>query len=190
MLQKGFSITGDALLTHKGSIGNTAIAGKISTDYIMLTPQVTYYRVKDRTRLIGSYIRHFFDGKRFQSALESLSGGGTRAYVGITEQTELPFILPPLSEQAAIAEALSDADALISRLEQLIAKKRNIKQGAMQELLTGKKRLPGFSGEWEVKKLGEIGTFKKGRGIKKMLFVLMVCLASDMAKYILCTMNI
>lgn len=66
--------------------------------------------------------------------------------------------LPPTkAEQEAIAEALSDADALIESLEQLIAKKRNLKQGAMQELLTGKKRLPGFSGEWEKKLLGVIG---------------------------------
>jgi type I restriction enzyme, S subunit len=65
--------------------------------------------------------------------------------------------LPPTkSEQATIATALSDTDRLISVLEKLIAKKRNIKQGAMQELLTGKRRLPGFSGEWEVKKLGKI----------------------------------
>lgn len=64
--------------------------------------------------------------------------------------------LPPAPEQKAIAEALSDADALIESLERLIAKKRHLKQGAMQELLTGKKRLPGFSGEWEVKALRKI----------------------------------
>ena len=59
--------------------------------------------------------------------------------------------LPPTkAEQGAIAEALSDADALIESLEQLLAKNRQLKQGAMQELLTGKKRLPGFSGKWEV----------------------------------------
>lgn len=56
--------------------------------------------------------------------------------------------LPPLAEQEAIAEALSDGDALIEGLERLIAKKRLIKQGAMQDLLTAKRRLPGFSGEW------------------------------------------
>ncbi|MFV9632018.1 MAG: restriction endonuclease subunit S, partial [Methanosarcinales archaeon] len=56
------------------------------------------------------------------------------------------------------ASALNDVDALITALEQLIAKKRNIKQGAMQQLLTGKKRLPGFSGEWEVKTLENITT--------------------------------
>jgi len=62
-----------------------------------------------------------------------------------------PLTIPPTkAEQEAIAEALSDADVFIESLEQLIAKKRQIKQGAMQELLTGKKRLPGFSGEWSI----------------------------------------
>lgn len=56
--------------------------------------------------------------------------------------------LPPLEEQKLIAEALSDVDSMISSLEKLIAKKKAVNQGAMQELLTGKKRLPGFSGEW------------------------------------------
>lgn len=69
---------------------------------------------------------------------------------------EFPLAVPPIAEQSAIAEVLSDADALIESLEQLLAKKRQIKQGTMQELLTGKKRLPGFGGEWEVKRLGEI----------------------------------
>jgi type I restriction enzyme, S subunit len=75
---------------------------------------------------------------------------------------DFPVACPKLHEQEAIAEALSDADALIESLEQLITKKRQIKQGAMQELLTGKKRLPGFSGEWKVKKLGDLFTFSGG----------------------------
>jgi type I restriction enzyme S subunit len=71
--------------------------------------------------------------------------------------------LPPtLAEQEAIAEALGDADAFIESLEQLITKKRQIKQGAMQELLTGKRKLPGFSGEWEVKLLGDLFDFSGG----------------------------
>jgi len=72
--------------------------------------------------------------------------------------------IPKPKEQTAIATVLSDTDALIEHLEKLIAKKKAIKQGTMQQLLTGKKRLPGFSGEWEVKKLGEIGKFKGGSG--------------------------
>lgn len=68
-----------------------------------------------------------------------------------------PILLPPTKvEQEAIARALSDADALIESLEQLLTKKRQIKQGAMQELLTGKRRLPGFSGEWETTTIGDI----------------------------------
>ena len=67
--------------------------------------------------------------------------------------------LPPLAEQKAIAHALSDVDNLITAIDQLITKKRNLKQGTMQELLTGKKRLPGFSGKWEVKTFRECFDF-------------------------------
>jgi type I restriction enzyme, S subunit len=149
-LQKGFARSGDVLLTHKATIGNTAVVGELPFDYIMLTPQVTYYRVADQERLSNFYLRYFFDSGSFRSVLQSMSGGGTRAYIGITAQLSLPAIFPPTkAEQEAIANALSDADALIETLKQLIAKKRLIKQGAMQELLTGKRRLPGFSGEWE-----------------------------------------
>jgi type I restriction enzyme S subunit len=144
-LRKGFSRKGDVLLTHKATIGNTAIVGDIPFDYIMLTPQVTYYRVADRKQLSNTFLRQFFDGAFFQSKLFAKSGGGTRAYIGITAQLELPVILPPTTvEQEAIADVLSDADDLIESLEQLVAKKRQIKQGAMQELLNGKRRLPGF----------------------------------------------
>ena len=65
--------------------------------------------------------------------------------------------IPNKAEQRRIAEALSDADALLAVMEKLIAKKRDIKQGAMQELLTGKRRLPGFEGEWVEKKIADIG---------------------------------
>src|SRR5580704_13767663 len=64
---------------------------------------------------------------------------------------------PALREQRAIAETLSEADALIEFVEQLITKKRRVKQGAMQELLTGESRLPGFSGEWTTMRLGDLG---------------------------------
>jgi type I restriction enzyme S subunit len=80
-------------------------------------------------------------------------------------QKKLP--IPPLSEQRAIAEVLSDVDELIAALDRLIAKKRAIKQGAMQQLLTGKTRLPGFSGEWEstsIEQLEKRGILKLSRG--------------------------
>jgi len=78
------------------------------------------------------------------------------------EETLIPFP-PTKAEQEAIAEVLSDADVLIESLEKLVAKKRDIKQAAMQKLLTGNKRLPGFSGKWETKKLGDVCKLQSGR---------------------------
>jgi type I restriction enzyme, S subunit len=69
---------------------------------------------------------------------------------------EMTLPVPPLPEQRAIAAALSDVDALLGVLDRLIAKKRDLKQAAMQQLLTGQTRLPGFSGEWELKRLGDV----------------------------------
>ena len=78
---------------------------------------------------------------------------------------QIPY--PKSEERSAITKALGDADALIESLEQLLTKKRQIKKGAMQQLLTGKKRLPGFSGDWKIKRLGQLGGFLKGRGVTR-----------------------
>jgi type I restriction enzyme S subunit len=82
----------------------------------------------------------------------------------------IPIKLPPLPEQRAIATALSDVDGLLGGLERLIAKKRDLKQAAMQQLLTGQTRLPGFHGEWEVKRLPEISWFQEGPGLRDWQF--------------------
>jgi len=109
--------------------------------------------VLDKTRTHVRFVHYSLLNIKFgtfvtATALPSLSG---------TVLSQITFALPPLPEQRAIAEALSDMDALISRLDQLITKKRDLKQAAMQQLLTGHRRLPGFNGAWEVKRLGEIG---------------------------------
>ena len=88
----------------------------------------------------------------------------------ITNKSLNSFRVPlsPLDdERCAIATALSDVDALLGGLDRLIAKKRVLKQAAMQQLLTGQTRLPGFQDKWEVKRLGDIGQFLKGGGVKK-----------------------
>lgn len=82
---------------------------------------------------------------------------------------QIPF--PPLAEQVKIAKTLSDVDALISDLDALIAKKRDIKQGTMQQLLTGKKRLPGFTDEWKEKEIGEVVKIMKGQSLQSKDFV-------------------
>ncbi|EQD56239.1 type I restriction modification DNA specificity domain-containing protein, partial [mine drainage metagenome] len=93
----------------------------------------------------------------------SLCGGSTFLEIGKRQLASYSVSFPPSkAEQEAIAEALSDADALIDSLERLIAKKRAIKQGAMQQLLTGQTRLPCFHGEWEVKRLADLFKFSGG----------------------------
>jgi type I restriction enzyme S subunit len=93
-----------------------------------------------------------------------LAGKQTTNLASISKSSlgELPVVLPSLPEQRAIAEALNDVDGLLGGLDRLIAKKRDIKQAAMQQLLTGQNRLPGFHGEWVVKRLGDLFNFSGG----------------------------
>ena len=84
------------------------------------------------------------------------------AHLGGSRFEKLHLAWPTEPEQRAIAEALSDVDGLLGGLDRLIAKKRDLKQAAMQQLLTGQTRLPGFHGEWEVKKLGDVAEVKTG----------------------------
>lgn len=95
------------------------------------------------------------------------NSGGAQQSLNRNFVYPIPIGVPPLAEQRVIAAALSDADVLIGTLDKLIAKKCDLKQATMQQLLTGQTRLPGFAGEWELKLLGEIGVFAKGKGIRK-----------------------
>lgn len=88
--------------------------------------------------------------------------GGIRANIGQRDLATVEIEIPSKSEQKAIAAALDDASALISSIERLIAKKRYVKQGLMQELLTGRSRLPGFSGAWRARAIGEFAQVKAG----------------------------
>lgn len=91
----------------------------------------------------------------------------TRALTNGKQLSAIEIVVPSKPEQEAIAQSLTDIDELILSLEKLVAKTKAIKQGAMQELLTGKRRLPGFSGEWNKCKLGSLGVFLKGTGISR-----------------------
>jgi type I restriction enzyme S subunit len=88
-------------------------------------------------------------------------GGSTVGHAKVDDIRFLQLPLPPLPEQRAIAGALSEVDALLGAQEALLAKKRDLKAAAMQQLLTGQKRLPSFTGEWEVKTLLELAARKK-----------------------------
>ena len=107
---------------------------------------VTPIKAVPRTLINRTYAYYFLKQDKLFAFIEKLSQRSSgQTGVDLKELRGYALPLPPTkAEQEAIAEALSDADALIESLEQLIAKKRNLRQGAMQELLTGRKRLPGF----------------------------------------------
>jgi type I restriction enzyme S subunit len=92
----------------------------------------------------------------YRRVMNSIMVGSTQVHVTNTafKRTKIP--LPQSNEQRVIADALNDIDALLNGLERLIAKKHDLKQAAMQQLLTGQTRLPGFTGEWDSKRLGEV----------------------------------
>jgi len=114
-LRKGFAKEGDVLLSHKATIGRTAIVGKIKTEYIVLTPQVTYYRVLDQSRVNSKYLKYYFDSVEFQSLFEQWAGGGsTRLYLGITGQMKLPIKLPDIETQNKIADVIDSFDRKIT----------------------------------------------------------------------------
>ena len=94
--------------------------------------------------------------------MDRLQVGGGKGNLNTGDLKKYRIALPRLPEQRAIATALSDVDALLSKLDALIAKKRDLKQAAMQQLLTGQTRLPGFTGEWDVKRLGDVGDCLRG----------------------------
>ena len=102
------------------------------------------------------YKKYCFSSFAIRSQITSTSTYTTRALTNGRVLSTIMIPRPPLPEQIAIATALSDVDALLAAQDKLIAKKRDIKQASMQQLLTGKQRLPGFTGEWEVKRLGDV----------------------------------
>ncbi len=94
--------------------------------------------------------------------MDRLQVGGGKGNLNTGDLKKYRVAIPPLPEQRAIATALSDVDTLLAKIDHLISKKRDLKQAAMQQLLTGQTRLPGFSGEWEVKRLGDVADIRSG----------------------------
>ena len=114
---------------------------------------VGVFRVKDE--ISSRYIACAFQAFPTIKRILEMQVDAARQNISLSNLRSFMIAVPSLAEQEAIAEAVSDADAIIESLGQLVAKKRQIKHGAMQELLTGKRRLPGFNGKWQVKRLGD-----------------------------------
>ena len=142
------------LLSINGTIGNLAL---YRGEPVILGKSVAYLNIRDQIE--KTYLHHALQTDLVANQFNDGITGTTINNLGLGTIRNTQIALPPLPEQRAIATALSDADGLIGALDALIEKKWAIKQAAMQQLLTGKKRLPGFEGEWETKRLGDILTF-------------------------------
>ena len=124
----------------------------------------------DQEKITLSFSLLVFAG--IEEAIAKQTHGFKASFVHIkkSDLAKVHLPVPPLPEQRAIAAALSDVDALLDGLDRLIAKKRDLKQAAMQQLLTGQTRLPGFSGEWEVRSISDICWFQEGPGVRNTQF--------------------
>lgn len=146
---------GDFIISCSGTIGRIYQIPEDAPEGII--NQALLKIETDNNKIDDRYFSYYFEWEDFQNRIiESTQGGAMKNLVGMDVFRNTTIPLPPtIKEQQAIAEALSDVDGLIGSLDGLIAKKRQVKQGTMQQLLTGKRRLPGFSGEWEERKLGD-----------------------------------
>jgi len=164
---------GDVLISCSGTVGRVAVVPD-GFECVMVRSAAL---VKPKsTRMSGHYLQYFLQSAAGQNQILVSLNQGAQANLFLNHIERLHISLPPTrAEQEAIAEALSDVDALISALDQLIAKKRDIKQAAMQQLLTGKQRLPGFNeigrknseigeipSEWRIFEIGHIANVKTG----------------------------
>jgi type I restriction enzyme S subunit len=116
----------------------------------------------DSAKTSGKFVSYFLASEKPQKLFRAATDTGAKAGMSLLTVQKIQTALPPLSEQRAIAEALSDVDALIDKQDQLIAKKRDLKQAAMQQLLTGKKRLPAFHGEWVEVRVDKFAPLQRG----------------------------
>lgn len=118
--------------------------------------------VRQHSSFDSHWLCCMMNSKHGRQQVEHVQYGTAQKQFNISDAVDFLYPVPPIPEQRAIAEALNDGGALLGALDGLIAKKRDLKQAAMQQLLTGQTRLPGFHGEWKVKRLRELADIRSG----------------------------
>jgi type I restriction enzyme S subunit len=155
-LQRFSVLPGDVLMNEGGDLDKLGRGAIWRGEFDPCVHQNHVFVVRCGATISPDYLNIWASGTASRSYFLVAGKQTTNlASISKTALCDLPVAIPPLVEQRAIAAALNDVDALLSGLDRLIAKKRDLKQAAMQQLLTGQTRLPGFYGEWEVKRLGD-----------------------------------
>jgi type I restriction enzyme S subunit len=164
VLSKGKLKRGDIVLTTRGTVGNIAFFDRdIPYENIRINSGMVIIRIDEINGVTPDYYHKLTQSNLLTNQIDRLVFGSAQPQLTVKSIATFQFPVPTQkNEQKSIVITLSDADALIRKLEKLIEKKKNIKLGAMQELLTGQRRLAGFSGKWETKTLGEVANINKG----------------------------
>lgn len=145
---------GDIVYALRGKIGEVR---RVSSDVAGANLTQGTARLSPSNRLDSTYLLWSLRSQHALRQGDLAAKGSTFREITLAALRQIQLPVPPIAEQRAIATALSDVDALLAKIDQLISKKRDLKQAAMQQLLTGRTRLPGFSGEWEVKPMKSLG---------------------------------
>jgi type I restriction enzyme S subunit len=166
-LSANMASPGDIVFTQRGTLGQVSVVPNGPFGKYLISQSQMKLSVNDAA-VHKSYLLHYFASFAGQKQIldSAIQTGVPHTNLNILRNYTFP--LPAMREQEAIAETLSDADALIEGLKRLVAKKRLIKQGAMHDLLAAKRRLPGFSGKWVERKLGALLTVRHGRSQKEV----------------------
>lgn len=143
---------GDLVFAYVGTIGPIFLIDE--NDRYHLGPNTA--KITCNKDIDPKFLFCYFASNLIHKEINERISTGAQPSLSMAKIRDFRIIKPTKAEQQAIASALSDVDTLLVKLDQLIAKKRDLKQATMQQLLTGQTRLPGFSGEWAVKRLGEI----------------------------------
>jgi type I restriction enzyme S subunit len=151
---------GDILISCSGTIGRVAV---VPSGFECVLVRSAALAKIDSDLADGIFLQFWLQGSKAQAQIASSVNQGAQPNLFLNHIERLVCPHPSLPEQRAIATALSDVDALLGGLDRLIAKKQGLKVAAMQQLLTGQTRLPGFSGEWEVKRLGDLAEIVMGQ---------------------------
>jgi len=152
---------GDLLLTKDGANTGNAALNSLTEQFSLLS-SVALLRFDENINSAAYFLQQFLSDSGQKRMKDAMSGNAITRLT-LEKIRKFHLAVAPLPEQRAIARVLGDIDALIASLDRLIAKKRDIKQATLQQLLTGRVRLPGFSGKWETKTLGTICEISMGR---------------------------
>jgi type I restriction enzyme S subunit len=152
---------GDLILSRNATVGEVAQVAEWHPPFAM-GQDVCLLRKKAPDHSTD-FLQAVFQSPVILDQLANLMVGSTFKRANVEQIRNFAVPMPSPAEQRAIATALSDVDALLAALDRLIAKKRDLKQAAMQQLLTGQTRLPGFTGKWETKRLGDVVQIQKGQ---------------------------